>query len=202
MIIAGAGGHAREIYMLLDRETKATVYFFDNVSDDMSARIGEAEILRTESDTKKRMNEDRRFIIGVGSPVVRKRLCDLLLQWGGLPYTFQAVTAFVSEIQTIIGEGSNIMHDAFISSNVTLGKGCLVNARANLHHDVVAGDFCEIGPAALLLGNVTIGNGVFIGAGAILLPGIEVADGAIIGAGAVVTKNVTTDRTVKGVPAV
>ncbi|NTS43769.1 NeuD/PglB/VioB family sugar acetyltransferase [Flavisolibacter sp. BT320] len=202
MIIAGAGGHAREIFMLLSKEEKSNVYFFDNVTASVPEKIGGVTVLRSEREARLSLEQDPRFIVGTGNPAVRKKLFELFAAWGGEPFTFRSSTAIISELETVIGEGANIMHDVFISSHVKMGKGCLINTRANLHHDVVMGDFCEIAPAALLLGQVRIGNNVFIGAGAILLPGIEVADGAVIGAGAVVTKHIISDRTVKGVPAV
>ncbi|MFA3790552.1 sugar O-acetyltransferase [Aliiglaciecola sp. SL4] len=49
---------------------------------------------------------------------------------------------------------------------------------------------------------ITIGDGVWIGMGAKILPGVNIGNNAIIGAGAVVTKDVTENTTVAGVPAV
>lgn len=202
MIIVGAGGHAREIFMLLDKEIRANTFFFDNVSADVPSEIGGSPVLRTEDEARLRLREDARFLLGTGRPVVRKNLYHLFQSWGGEPYSFQAQTAVVGDFETLIGEGANIMHDVFISTNVRMGKGCLVNTRAQLHHDVSIGDFCEIAPAAILLGSIKIGNEAFIGTGSILLPGVEIGDGTVIGAGAVVTKNVVAGRTVKGVPAI
>lgn len=202
MIIAGAGGHAREIFDLLNSNTESPVYFFDNVSPSLPEKMGGLEIITHEEAVKEKLLEDPRFIIGTGNALVRRKMYDLFMEWGGKPFTLIAGTAIISKQETVIGEGSNIMHGAFISNHVRVGKGTLVNTRAHLHHDVKTGEFCEIGPAALLLGKVQIGKEVFIGAGAILLPGIEAGDGSIIGAGAVVTKNVAAGKTVKGNPAV
>lgn len=48
---------------------------------------------------------------------------------------------------------------------------------------------------------IYIGKNVWIGAHATILPGVKVGDGAIIAAGAVVTKDVTANTIVGGVPA-
>jgi sugar O-acyltransferase (sialic acid O-acetyltransferase NeuD family) len=202
MIIAGAGGHAREILDLLERKADEAIFLFDNVSASAPDHIYGYPIIRSAEEVRTKFQNDPRFIIGTGNPVVRQKLYDLFAGWGGQPFSFIANTAQVSVHETVIGEAANIMHDVFISNHVHVGKGSLVNARAHLHHDVVMGDFCEIGPAALLLGNVHLAACVFIGAGAILLPGIEVGAAAVIGAGAVVTKHVAPGQTVKGNPAV
>ncbi|HLP36107.1 acetyltransferase [Lacibacter sp.] len=202
MIIAGAGGHAREILDLLIKKAGEEIFLFDNVNAAAADSINGYALIRTAEEVKAQLQNDPRFIVGTGNPAVRQKMYELFLAWGGQPFTFIAATALVSEQQTTIDEAANIMHDAFISNHVQIGKGSLINTRAHLHHNVVTGNFCEIGPAALLLGNVHIGHRVFIGAGAILLPGIDVGDDAIIGAGAVVTKPVAAKQTVKGNPAV
>jgi len=201
MIIAGAGGHAREILDMFDRKSINQIFFFDNVNRVLPESINGVKVLSSVESVKACLLEDARFIIGTGKPSVRKKLFEMFLDLGGSPYTCIASSAFISVYDTMIGEGCNIMHGAFISNTVSIGKGTLVNAMAHLHHDVVAGDFCEIGPSALLLGNVRIGHNVSVGAGAILLPGVEVQDGAVIGAGAVVTKLVVAGKMVKGIPA-
>lgn len=202
MIIAGAGGHAREILDLLIRKTGEEIFLFDNVHPSPPHSIFGCKVIRTVHEAEKKLQEDPRFILATGNPSVRQQLFELFTAWGGQLFSFVARTAFVSEQETHIGEGANIMHDVFISNHVQIGKGSLINTRAHLHHNVTTGQFCEIGPAAVLLGNVYIGDAVFIGAGSILLPGIEVGAAAVIGAGAVVTKHVAAGQTVKGVPAV
>jgi len=202
MIIAGAGGHAREILDLLAQKANEIIFLFDNVNGSAPRTINGHALISGSEEAMAQLQNDPHFIIGTGNPAVRQKMYNLFIEWGGQPYTFIAGSAFISEQETIIGEAANIMHEAFISNHVEIGKGSLINTRAHLHHDVVIGDFCEIGPAALLLGNVKIGNAVFIGAGAILLPSVEVGDCAVIGAGAVVTKDVATGQTVKGNPAI
>lgn len=48
---------------------------------------------------------------------------------------------------------------------------------------------------------IVIGNGVWIGANATILKGVTIEDGAVIAAGAVVTKDVSKNTIVGGVPA-
>ena len=48
---------------------------------------------------------------------------------------------------------------------------------------------------------ITIGNDVWIGANSVIIAGVKIADGSVIGAGSVVTKNITKNSIVGGVPA-
>lgn len=201
MIIAGAGGHAREILDLLVIKAEEAIFLFDNINSDAPDFINGYPLIRTAEEAKAQFQNDPRFIVGTGNPAVRQKMYEQFVEWGGQPFTFIAGTAQVSIQEVVIGEGANIMHDAFISNYVEIGKGNLINTRAHLHHNVATGDFCEIGPAALLLGNVHIGHHVFIGAGAIVLPGITIGNNSVVGAGAVVTRNVSMNTTVKGNPA-
>jgi sugar O-acyltransferase (sialic acid O-acetyltransferase NeuD family) len=201
MILAGAGGHARELIDLLDEKQKTSCFLFDNVTTDAVVVDG-TTVIRTEEAATEQLKSDDRFVPATGSPAVRKKLFNLFLSLGGTPYSIVATTANISTINVHIGAGANIMHFVFISNHVHIGDGCLINTRANIHHDVSVGNFCEIGPGALLLGKVRVADEVLIGAGAILLPGISVGKGAVIGAGSVVTKKIEAGVTVKGNPAV
>ena len=57
------------------------------------------------------------------------------------------------------------------------------------------------GYASFIKSTVVLDDDCWIGAGAILLPGITVGKMAIVGAGSVVTKDVTDNSVVAGVPA-
>lgn len=201
MIIAGAGGHALEVFDLLNAEQANKVSFFDNVTPNLPPTLFGRPIITDDAKLAASLQIDSRFVIATGKPLVRKLLHGHLLNLGGIPITIAASSAQVSRNNTNVGEGANIMAFVLISAGVTLGKGSLVNARAHIHHQVSVGDFCEIGPGALLLGNIKVGHQTMIGAGAIILPHVIIGNECKIGAGSVVTKNVPAGITVKGNPA-
>lgn len=201
MVIAGAGGHAREIIDLLTVAEREQTYFFDNIRTDSPLTICNIPVLSSIPLLAEQFASDPRFLLGTGSPESRRFLFDLFTKAGGVATTIIADTAFVSGIETSIGEGSNVMAFAFISNSVHIGIGTLINTRANIHHDVKVGSFCEIGPGAVLLGAAEVGNETMIGAGTVVLPKVKVGTGVKIGAGSVVTRDVPDGMTVKGVPA-
>jgi len=99
-----------------------------------------------------------------------------------------------------IGEGTIIGDNIFldgrekliIGNHVDIASGVMIY---NSEHDINSEDFHAISAP------VEIGDFVFIGPRAIILPGVKIGRGAVVAAGAVVTKDVTEDAIVGGVPA-
>lgn len=82
---------------------------------------------------------------------------------------------------------------------ITLGDGALIGhnvVMATLNHSEQPEERANLHPAP-----IHIGRNVWIGASATILPGVTIGDGAIVGAGAVVTRDVTENMIVAGVPA-
>ena len=99
-----------------------------------------------------------------------------------------------------IGEDSIIGYGSFLDGRAPIHIGNHVDIASNVmvynsEHDINSEDFHAISAP------VEIGDFVFIGPRAIILPGVKIGRGAVVAAGAVVTKDVTEDAIVGGVPA-
>ena len=87
MLIVGAKGFAKEVlevlYQLNDIEN---VVFYDDVSEDLPKQLYERfDILRNAEEVKKYFqNVDNRFTIGIGGPVLRKKMFDKFTALGGV----------------------------------------------------------------------------------------------------------------------
>lgn len=114
--------------------------------------------------------------------------------------TIIASTAFIAH-NTVIGEGTAVMHHAVVNADTKIGRHCIINTAAVIEHDCSIGDNVFIGPSAVVCGGVTIGSNVYIGANATLRPGVTVSDNNTIGLGAAVVKDITESGTYVGVPA-
>jgi sugar O-acyltransferase (sialic acid O-acetyltransferase NeuD family) len=198
MIICGAGGHAKELYHIFGTSL-TNVVFFDNVNP--LKHLYDAPVINTEQEISSHFLTDNRFVIGTGNPLVRFKFHTLMTQLGGALFTVQHHQSSTGLCNSRNYE-ADIFPFSFIGPEVTIGKGTLINTRANIHHNTSIGEFCEISPGAILLGNVKVGDQSMIGSGAVVLPGITVGNNAQIGAGAVVTKNIPDQVTAKGIPAI
>lgn len=100
-----------------------------------------------------------------------------------------------------------------VGENLTINYGVYINALGGIEigNDVALSAGCKLISTGIdkskisTMGHVSkkiiIGNNVQVGASAIILSGVEIGDNVIIGAGSVVTKNVSSNTVVAGVPA-
>ncbi len=141
-----------------------------------------------------------RYLLGIGSPTVKRRVAERLDGAGWRPLTVihpQAVLGSVGEI----GPGSVVCGGVQLSTNARLGQHVHLNPNATIGHDAVLGDYVSVNPGAIISGEVTVESDTLIGAGATVLQGLHVGTRTTVGAMACVTRSVPAGVTVRGIPA-
>lgn len=204
MIILGAGGHAKEILELVhcDGLTDNLCFFDDFNPNSRDIFMNKFKILRSKNELENYfLNQDKKYIIGVGGTVLRKQMNDKAESMGGKLISIISKYAYIGSFDVDLENGLNIMHGAWISNSVKIGKGTLLNAYVKIHHDTTIGEYTEIAPSVTILGACNIGSFVSIGASATLLPKINIGNNVVIGSGSIVTKDVPDNVMVYGVPA-
>ena len=204
MIIIGAKGFAKELLEVL-KERPADVFkdicFYDDKSENEDGCIFENyKVIRSTEECKNRFAEDNKFILGVGDPYTRRKLCITFEELGG------KLIGIISNKSNIgshnkIDSTSTILQRVVIENDNIIGKGNLIHVGTFISHDVTMGEFCVLSPYSKLLGGCSLGDFCSVGTGAIILPNVHISNNVIIGAGAVVTKDVEPGVTVTGVPA-
>lgn len=206
MVVAGAGGLAKEILEILaEGGLPGDVYFFDDVTPKIpSMLLGRFSILRTLDEVADyfRTSEDRRFVLGLGSPGKREKLATRLESAGGTLTSVISTDSKVGSFEVKIGAGCCILPGAVITSHVNIGRGVLINPHVSVSHDCTIGDFVELGPGARITGGCVVGSHTVVGTNACVLPKVRIGQGAVIAAGAVVRDDVMGGTLVAGVPAV
>lgn len=141
----------------------------------------------------------RLYVLGIGSPEVRRRLVVRLDEAGVQPFTAVHPSATFGA-RVVLGEGVVVCAGVAVSTNVRLGQHVHLNPNATIGHDTLLEDFVSVNPGAVVSGEVTIGERALVGASATVLQGLVVGRGGVVGAGAVVTKAVPDGVVVTGIP--
>lgn len=159
-------------------------------------------VIGTDADAKQLYlsYSDCAIVITPDVPAVRIKLSNLYSQAG---FTFATVISPRASISRSarIGEGTVVQSGVNVSAGTIVGNFVKLNTNANIMHDNKVGDYATIAPNAVLLGYVNTGRSCYIGANSTILPDLIIGAAATVGAGAVVTKNVSNNVIVKGVPA-
>lgn len=204
MLIVGAKGFAKEVLEIVHQLNKLDdLVFYDDVNADVSEKLfGKFQVLRTVEEASvyfKTINNQ--FTIGIGNPILRKKLYDKFTVLGGVFTSTVSPLAIIGTFDVKIGDGSNVLSGAVFSNGTIVGKGCIIYYNSIITHDCTIGDFVEISPSVTLLGRSQVGSYSQIGSNTTILPDIKIGKNVIIGAGSVVTKNLPDNCLAVGIPA-
>ncbi|WP_461106190.1 acetyltransferase [Tessaracoccus terricola] len=206
LVMVGASGFGREALDVVNamRHAGSHVRVIGVVDDQPSEQSLERlhlrgiEYLGTSDEWLSGPNSTR-YVLGIGSPRVRRRLVERFQRTGRAAFTAIHPSATYGSLISV-GEGSVICAGATISTNVTLGMHVHINPAVTIGHDSILEDFVSVNPGAVVSGEVRVQSQALIGAGAIVLQNLVVGVGTIVGAAALLTKDAPAGVTVKGVP--
>jgi sugar O-acyltransferase (sialic acid O-acetyltransferase NeuD family) len=207
--VFGAGGFGREVAWIVEAAQKAGGDGALTCHVDDSARRGQAldatPVYAPQEATKR--FPDLCVVCAIGTPKTRESVIAVIQSFGWRYYTAIHPDAQFRADGVEIGEGSMICAGAVMTTDIKIGRHCIVNIGATIGHDCVVDDLVTISPGVNLTGRAHIGRGAYIGVGANLVcrsttVPLVIGEYAIVGAGAVVLADVAANTMVAGVPAV
>ncbi len=211
MIILGSCGSAREAYWVLHEACPETEVLFVNdlpeAREISSIQVGGREIpVAHDWDfspyRKGRTGAYRRFICGMGDPVVKRILVYKALGAGLEPApTLVSSNAFVRP-DCILGKGGVVHPGAYLFTNVHFGDYVTFFC-ARCGHDCVFGNYATCTSGCNIAGHAVVGEGVHLGLGTAVRQSLVIAPWVTVGMQSAVVKDLLEAGVVAmGAPAV
>ena len=207
VFIIGNSGAARECYWLFRdltarRPDFARQFHFAGFLDwqGYKGSLKELQPLHRGSFGDHDVHAEDRFVIGVGSPTLRREIFENAKARGATFINLVHPDAYVLET-VVLGEGNVLQRGTTVFGNVVIGNGNFINGGASLAHDVVMGDFNFLAPFAMLLGGARVGSGNRLGPQSIMLEHSRMGDGNILAPGAILYKGCRDNCRLVGNPA-
>lgn len=204
MLIIGAKGFAKEVLEVVHQLNQLdNLVFYDDVNNNVPEKLfNQFPILKNVEQAEIYFKTiDNHFTIGIGNPVLRKKLYDKFSAIGGVFTSTISPKTAIGHYGNKIAIGCNIMTGTVITNEIYIGKGVLINLNCTVGHNSIIGDFVEMSPGVHISGNCNIGDYTNIGTNATILPKIKIGKNVIVGAGSVVTKDAPDNCVVVGTPA-
>ncbi|MFA7691629.1 MAG: hypothetical protein GX117_05550 [Candidatus Hydrogenedentes bacterium] len=211
MVILGSCGSARETYWILRESNPEMETLF--VNDLPEARekkfitVGDRQIEVVHdwdflSFRKHRRGAFRKFICGMGDPIVKRILVHKALAAGLEPApTLVSPNAFIRP-DCSLGRGGVVHPGAYLFTNVRFGDYVTFFC-ARCGHDCIFGDYATCTSGCNIAGHAVVGEGVHLGLGTAVRQSLSIAPWITVGMQSSVVKDLTEPGIVAfGSPAV
>ena len=202
LILVGGGGHCKSVIDVAESAGYNILGILD-MPEDVGKQVLDYKVIGTDDDIPRYVDKAE-FVITVGfikNPTTRITLYNKVKEARGKLATVIASTAHVSKY-SYIGEGTVVMHQAFVNAGAHIGANCIINTFCNIEHDAQIGDQCHISTGTMVNGDCKVGERVFIGSQSVLANGVTIENDIIVGAGSFVRKSITKAGIYAGNPVV
>ena len=185
LLIIGSGGHAQSCIDVVETTKKFSIKGLVDIKK--NTLFKKYKVISNLDDFVKIKKISSNILIALGQIKSSKLRKNIFEKFKKKKFNFPTIIsprALVSRYSRI-GEGTIVMHGAFIGPNVEIGKNCIINTNAHLEHGVVIEDNCHISTSAVLNGNVYVCADSFVGSGAIVLQDIKIPKNSFIKIGSI-----------------
>jgi len=196
LILLGGGGHCRSCIDVIELEGRFNIVGILDHPDQVGEIISGYNIVGDDNDILTYVKQDCHFLITVGqieNADLRIKLFNLVKKYNGKLATVVSPRAYVSGSSSL-GDGTIVMHDVLINTNVDIQRNCIINTKALIEHDCTILAHCHISTASVVNGGVTIGEGSFFGSNAVSKQGITIPSNSFVRAGRCFTRTEMTKK--------
>jgi sugar O-acyltransferase (sialic acid O-acetyltransferase NeuD family) len=203
-LIIGCGGHACVVISIL-RESANSIYNIVGILDLNDPQEDEnflgVPVIGKIDELKQFIGSVSNVFLGLGDNTLRKKYFQLGVSLGfNFPNLISENAFIYSNVK--LGKGNILCPHCHVGTCATMGDNNLLNTQSILEHESTLGNHCHIASGSVVCGRTHLEDEVFIGAGGVVIDKIHIVSHSIIGAGSVVTKNIEISSMVHvGIPA-
>lgn len=199
LMILGAGGHGKvvsEIAFLMNKWDE--IVFLDDNKD--LKNVNGFPVVGGLGDYLNYKDKYEYAFVAIGNNKFRLELIKNIIKDGfTVPILIHPFTYISKSCQ--IGEGTVIMAGSVINTCSDIGKGCIINTSSSIDHDCILKDGVHISPGAHIGGTTHVGENTWICIGSSIINNITIGNNVVVAAGSVVTRNISNNVMVAGIPA-
>lgn len=203
LVIVGAGGFGREVAWLVQEINVASPQMKWNLLgfvDDSATETPEGYPVLGRSSWLNENAKGLHVVCAIGDPKARQAVLAKIhrpsLRYATLIHPSVQRSRYVT-----IGEGSIVCSGSILTTNVKIGRHCLLNLGTRVGHDSVLHDYSSLMPGANIAGEVEVGEGCYFGLNACVINKTRVGEWTVVGAGATVISDLPERCVAVGVPA-
>ena len=129
LVLVGGGGHCKSVLEAAESAGYSILGVLD-MPEEVGKEILSTKVIGTDDDIPSYVDKAE-FVVTVGvikNPAIRIKLYDKIKEAGGKMATIIASTAYVSKY-AILGEGTVVLHQAFVNAGAKVGKNVILNAK-------------------------------------------------------------------------
>lgn len=204
LIIIGSGGLGREAIWIAERMNAHNpewniLGFIDDNPELSGTSVSGYPILGTTADVVK--YPDAYYVCAIGNAKARKLVTKKARSFAPIKFATLIDPTCIFSNKVTFGEGCVVCAYTYITVDIKIGNHVYIGANCTVGHDAVVDDFVTLYPSVTLSGNTHIASGCELGTGSQVIQGLTVESNTIVGAGSAVIRNLPSDCTAVGVPA-
>lgn len=188
ILLIGGGGHCRSVIDVIEQENKFKIAGIIDQPECLGDTVLNYEVIGNDDELPQLSHQYQYALITIGqiqSPKLRIKLFNLAKQAGFLLPVIISPRAYVSQYAHL-EEGTIVMHDVLLNTNVKIGKNCIINTKSLIEHDSVIADNCHISTGVIINGGVKIEKNCFVGSNTTTKESITIKESSFIKAGSLV----------------
>ncbi len=202
LVIVGAGGLGREVAWLVEdiNRRKPEWNFLGFLDDGVQGKTVEGYQILGTLDHLFKIDTDFWVVVAIANLQTRQRIV-LEIEKNNIPLATLVHPSTIMSDYVKIESGSIICAASILTTNIHLGKSCIINPGCFIGHDTFFDDFVSLMPGCNVAGEVRIGTGCFLGLNSSVINRKSVGEWSVIGAGATVISDIPAYSMAVGVPA-